>query len=507
MNSDRLWSEKLESFAKGVADKFGVSEVDIPTQEQFAVFVSLRRCPFEARLEATVRLNRLLALMGVVKTPECPRDLLEYLDDYELLEQIPDEHFVYITQITKDGVLEGESMESDELRFSVLELENFRNEVPVKSRPKSLLVPLMGAWVKHPELRPVTPERRQKRIMPEPIRHALPSQTALPMPAGEGLASLGQQSSTTAYLPGLGPSPGSVVPVLPLRVAEISTAGPGAPIPSRLWFGCQMALSIGCRTSDNETLPLTLREISGWLWPNGWNRRRDLPRLIQGLRDLVTMGIVWERREWLLVRPLLVPTLETQLDDYLLVEVTSLPGSGRGAMIDTKPLWELGAKGAVPWRIWIRLAYLWDKAKRGNGGFRVHAERPEVRRGTSGGILDSQGRQVLKSDGRPVYDWSDPRAVRTGKQERNPQAERVPPLGMTDLALLGFDNAPVSGGTLRWRAKQTREWLTKIEELGVVVLEQAESGKLRVLEPYKETDLTKQPRSKKEVVNYQRRAG
>ena len=501
MTSDRLWSEKLGSFAKGVAKTMGVSEVDIPTPEQFAVFVSLRRCPFKARLEATVRLNCLLVLMEVVKTPEWPRDLLECLDDNELLDQIPDEHFVSITQITKDGMLKGESMESDELRFSILELENFRDQAPSKPRPKSFLVPLMGAWLRHPELRPVAPERRQKRIMPEPIRHALPSQTALPMPAGEGLASLGQQSSTTAYLPGLGPSPGSVVPVLPLRVAEISTAGPGAPIPSRLWFGCQLTLSIGCRTGDNETLPLTLREISGWLWPNGWNRRRDLPRLIQGLRDLATMGIVWERREWLLVRPLLVPTLETQLDDYLLVEVTSLPGSDRGPMIDTKPLWELGAKGAVPWRIWIRLAYLWDQAKRRNGGFRVYANRPEVQRARSGGILDNQGRPVLKGDGKPDYDWSNPRAVRTGRQERNPQAERVPPLGMTDLALLGFDNALVSGGTLRWRAKQTREWLTKIEELGLVVLEQAESSKIRVLEPYKEADLTKRTRSKKQLVN------
>ncbi len=50
----------------------------------------------------------------------------------------------------------------------------------------------------------------------------------------------------------------------------------------------------------------------------------------------------------------------------------------------------------------------------------------------------------------------------------------------------------VSGGTLRWRAKQTREWLTRIEELGLVVLEQAENSKLRVLEPYKETDLNKE---------------
>ena len=142
MTSDRLWSEKLGSFAKGVANTMGVSEVDIPTPEQFAVFVSLRRCPFKARLEATVRLNCLLVLMEVVKTPEWPRDLLECLDDNELLDQIPDEHFVSITQITKDGMLKGESMESDELRFSILELENFRDQAPSKPRPKSFLVPL-----------------------------------------------------------------------------------------------------------------------------------------------------------------------------------------------------------------------------------------------------------------------------------------------------------------------------------------------------------------------------
>ena len=58
----------------------------------------------------------------------------------------------------------------------------------------------------------------------------------------------------------------------------------------------------------------------------------------------------------------------------------------------------------------------------------------------------------------------------------------------------------VSGGTLRWRAKQTRDWLTKIEELGLVVLEQAESSKIRVLEPYKEADLTKRTRSKLDFV-------
>ena len=67
---------------------------------------------------------------------------------------------------------------------------------------------------------------------------------------------------------------------------------------------------------------------------------------------------------------------------------------------------------------------------------------------------------------KPVLDWSDSRAVRTGREERHPQANRVPVLGPQDLARLGYDDQPVPPGTLRSSAHQTRKRLKGMEEMG-----------------------------------------
>ena len=195
------------------------------------------------------------------------------------------------------------------------------------------------------------------------------------------------------------------------------------------------------------------------------------------------MGIVYDRAEWLLVRPVKLPTEETRLGDELLIDVTALPDSGRGAMIDTVRLWELGVKSGVSWRTWIRLAYLWDNAKGRNGGYRIYATRPEVLRGPGGVVLDARGQSVVKSNGHPVTDWSDDRAVRTGKKERNPQAGKVPLLDTRELAHLGYDDAEVAATVLRDRANITRKWLRDMEATGAVVLEWKGEG-VRVLEPW-----------------------
>ena len=488
MTSHRNWAQTINLFAEGVAKNLEIEEADTPSPAQFAAFVNLGFCPFQSRFDAAVRLSRIRILLGEMETLDWPLDLLSDLDDDELLQQIPEGHLVIISRITMDGILEGTSLNfEDEVRVSVLELEHARMQIPPDSRPRSFLVPLMEAWLKHPGPRPSDPVQHRYPILPDSINHAVSARAKLPPPEVAELPRLGQQPTRGPYLPGLEPPPGVVVPVLPLRVAEESTSGRSAPITPRLWFGFQLALALHDRTGQNQVLPFTLQEICAWLWPNGWNRGRDLPRLIAGLRNLTTMGIVWERREWLLVRPLLIPTMDTKMDDYLMVEITALPGSDRGAMIDSKALWELGARGAVPWRIWIRLAYLWDQVKTRNGGFRVYATRPEVHRGPSGVILDKKGAPVLRKDGKPVLDWSDPRAVRTGRQERHPQADRVPSLRPSDQVLLGFDQSPVSAVTLRGRAKNSREWLTKMEGRNLVVLEW-DGHHVRVLEPYRPSD-------------------
>ena len=343
------------------------------------------------------------------------------------------------------------------------------------------LSPLIWGWLH----RIADPERRHRQILPESIRHARAGQSTLPIPDDGELPRLGRQTvSSPMCLPVLESPSGVVVPSLPLTVAAESTTGRGADITTRLWFGCQMGVPVHLRTGCDVRLRLTLREMRDWLWPNGWRRGVHLPMLQRGLRELHRLGTIYERAEWLLVRPVSLPTEETRLDDPLLVDVTTLPGSGHGPLVDTVLLWRLGAMSGVPWRAWIRLAYLWDAAKWRNGGFRIHATRPEVRRGVGGVILDARGQSVVSRGGKPVKTWIDPRAVRTGRLERHPQADRVPVLDTLDLAHLGFDDAPVRNGTVRERASTTRRWLREMERLGIVVLEW-EGGSVRVLEVFR----------------------
>ena len=492
------WKVLLRYFSEGVAADLTPPASRPPTPGEFSAFFNLGLCPMENRLEAETRLNRLLALTGKVAT-ERRNDLLgelgddelldriplNELDDNDLLDHIPQDEYVFIRRVIEEGALHCKSDASGEIHLDAVELEEVRKNLPSKSRPNSFLIPLIKAWFSHPGPLPSEPERRRGRILPETVRYALPAQQALPVPTEGVLPEMGQQPLRTAYLPGLEPPAGVVIPVLPLQVAKVSTAGAGAPITPRLWFGFQMALPLDRRTGEEVRLLLTLRDMCTWLWPNGWNRNRDLPRLREGLRNLYQLGIIWDRGEWLLVRPVKLPTLETRLDDYLIVDVTALPGSDRGPMIDTERLWRLGAMAGAPWRMWIRLAYVWDAVKKQNGGNRIYATRPEVKRGEGGVILDHHGRPLLDRHKKPVLDWSDKRAVRTGRQERHPQAGRVPPLGTRDLALLGFDDAEVPAGTLRRRATETRTWLTKMEQMKVIALE-FEGKEIRVLETYPE---------------------
>ena len=344
--------------------------------------------------------------------------------------------------------------------------------------------PLTLALLKRPKTGRM--ETRPTRILPQPLCRARPTQLQLEDVQEGDLPSLGVQTQplVNGWLPGLEPSSQSIVPVLPLEVAQEHSSGRGASMTARLWFLCQMALHVSERDGKERRLRLTLREIVSVLWPNaGWKKGKDLPLLRSAMRRLYELGVHYDRAEWLLVRPVKLPTCDTRLDDTLLIDVTSLPGSETGPLIDTAMLWDFGARGGVPWRAWIRLAYLWDTAKAANGGKRVYDTRPEVLRTEDGTIIDQHGRPVIDQHGKPVKKWNDSRAILTGHREPNPSAERVPLLDAMDLAILGYDASPVPPQVLRERAKQTREWLRKMERLGAVKLE-SEDRSLRILQPW-----------------------
>ena len=90
------------------------------------------------------------------------------------------------------------------------------------------------------------------------------------------------------------------VPVLPLvafdRRGGISmTSGAGAAHAIRLYVEALLAVPPD-RRNDGSSIPLRakLRDVVTGLWPRGWQRGRDWPRLLAGLDDLRRLGVEWE---------------------------------------------------------------------------------------------------------------------------------------------------------------------------------------------------------------------
>ena len=204
------------------------------------------------------------------------------------------------------------------------------------------------------------------------------------------------------------------------------------------------------------------------------------------------MRIHWDRALWRLVAVDRLPADDADLDDPVVLRIQHLPGSGQGPLIDRPRLRLFGLQSAPAWRSYLRLAYIWDAAKASNGGRRIYATRPAVKRGRDGVLLDTAGKPILKRGGAPVKDWSDTRAVMLyGADgllvlERNPRADRVPALSLDELARLGFDDNVTTTNRGK-RAERTRNALADMERQGAVVLEQDGDG-WRVLEPARERE-------------------
>ena len=153
---------------------------------------------------------------------------------------------------------------------------------------KNPLAPLLWAW-RHGT---TEPERRTGKILSNSLRFAQPMQGSLSFRSDE-IPLLGQQQpqpQVQRELSGLERPESLIIPVLPLKVAGVSTVGRGAGITPRLWFGAQLGLPINRRDGREVRIRFTLREVVEWLWPNGWKPSRNLPQLQQGLAGLASNG-------------------------------------------------------------------------------------------------------------------------------------------------------------------------------------------------------------------------
>ena len=376
---------------------------------------------------------------------------------------------------------------SNGVKIAHEEVDDLWSEIPEEERPSYPLNPLIKEWQARP--RSTEPDRQDVVVSPETMRSAhFPENSSaselFQLPPG---GTVGHE--TQIELPGFACPPSTIVPTLPL-FADKGVRGHRSSMSQVIWFGAILAYPRARRPDkDADTLTgtirveTTLRDIKNWLYPGRWERKKSLPRIYEAMKALdgEQFLVVWERRLWRFVSPLSFPTADTKLDDPLYFYVWLPPGSTGGPLINQEVLWKLRVVSMPAWRAWIRLAYVWDKAKARNGGHRIFATRPKVSRNENGYLLDAKGdvirgpdpnlpfhkRKQISPD-KPVSDWSDSRAIILDK-ERNPRADHVPVLSNRELIRLCYDERTPNK---KWSRQECRKALFHMEEAGYIVIEQ-----------------------------------
>ena len=376
-------------------------------------------------------------------------------------------------------------------------------------RPRHPLTPLVRAWADAPL--PAAWDERRHPVMPGALAGREGGTRTLHVVSGDlrqlalGFNGTGQTEPATASLPGIEPVQPAPVPVLPFvapydRAGGASmTQGGGAAHALRLFVETLMAVPPELRRTDTgppASLTCTLRQLVGALWPRGWQRARDWPRLVAGIAGLNRLGVEWERSDghggiWYTVTVRSAPRDGALLDDVFRFEVLLPPGSTQGPMVDRTHLRLLGLDSAVAFRLYLALCWLWDAHGTYDGRL-IGATVPEVERDTAGYVLDARGEIVTERGGRPTRRATHKRAVQTGGRIINPAAmERYPALSPDDLAVMAYAPADLAAdGSARRRdqrrvARKALDLIAKLTGAAIVPAERPDgvTGCVRVLPP------------------------
>ena len=164
-----------------------------------------------------------------------------------------------------------------------------------------------------------------------------------------------ERKSLPAQLPLL-PAPGGPrVPLLELsdwRGVPTMARGRGAPLDLRLAVGACILTPHVARAVRGR-LVVTVRELRDFLFPHGWKRRRDWPRIRDALYRARDYVLPHGRGNWLPFALRREPGEAAALDDLILIDVELPPGAGHGPVIDRHELAQLGVVSAPRFRAYI----------------------------------------------------------------------------------------------------------------------------------------------------------
>ena len=130
------------------------------------------------------------------------------------------------------------------------------------------------------------------------------------------------------------------------RGVPVMAKGRGAPLDLRLFVGACLWTPYRAR-SARATLAVTVRELRDWLFPNGWQRGRDWPRVRAALWKARDYTIPDGKGLWLPFALRRDPGEGAGLDDVVAIDVMLPPGGGgSGPVVDKRALALLGVDSA-----------------------------------------------------------------------------------------------------------------------------------------------------------------
>ena len=140
--------------------------------------------------------------------------------------------------------------------------------------------------------------------------------------------------------------------IVDMAGVPVMARGRGVPIPLRLVLKVLLAVQVPDRDYPNVHLRAKLAHVRRWLFPSGWQRYRDWPRLRSALSEAHSYGLRAGNRLW---RPVVVREQPCDYDPEgeVLFDVLLPPGSGRGPRIDLPALDALMVNSAPRLRAYI----------------------------------------------------------------------------------------------------------------------------------------------------------
>ncbi|MCY3931595.1 MAG: hypothetical protein OXH70_07900 [Acidobacteria bacterium] len=146
-------------------------------------------------------------------------------------------------------------------------------------------------------------------------------------------------------------------------------AGRGAPLALRLWVEALAMAPSAARRGRLVDVELEVRDLVKALWPDGWNRGKQLPRLRDACAAINGLGWFADsegRTEWAPVLFRRRPGVAATLNDPVLLQVQLPPvkGGGAGARFNRETLRRLGLRSAPAYRLYLGLVAEWDRLGR-----------------------------------------------------------------------------------------------------------------------------------------------